>query len=106
MTEMKRQLRKIAETWENNNGTTGFAEFICWKGSDGKKKTSAFYEKEEEILDEFCLNAGTYRWTKDSWVNSLYQNWRTGLTAMILASDQKMDIIDWLEMKMMQRYNE
>ena len=52
MTEMKRQLRKIAETWENNNGTTGFAEFICWKGSDGKKKTSAFYEKEEEILDE------------------------------------------------------
>ena len=47
MTEMKRQLRKIAETWENNNGTTGFAEFICWKGSDGKKKTSAFYEKEE-----------------------------------------------------------
>jgi len=106
MTEMKRQLKKIAETWEQNNGAIGFAEFLCWKGNDGKKITSPFYDNEEDVLDELLPSDNNEHWSKDSWVNKQYYNWRSGFTHLILASDSRMDIIDWLEMKMMQRYNE
>ena len=99
MQEIKDAAKRLAQAWSMNDGIVGFAEFLCWRGLDGKKATSVFYKTPEDVLDALLPSPDLEDWTPDSWAKEQYAYWRNGLYMMICVSDSRLDIIDWLYMK-------
>ena len=99
MREIKDAVKRLAQAWNMNNGIIGFAEFLCWRGLDGKKATSAFYKTPEDVLDALLPSPELDDWTTDEWAKEQYRYWREGFDSVICHSDGRLDIIDWLYMK-------
>ena len=88
---MKTEIRTIMLKWHNHNSVVDFCEFMCWEGLDGNKNTPSGIDS-LGLYDEW-LEHGDFN---DSWVQKWYTLWKNGIDALILASDNRLDIIDWL----------
>ena len=87
----KDEIRNIMLKWHNHNSIADFCEYMCWEGLDGNKITPSGYDS-LKLYDEYLFQ-GDF---SDTWVQKWYESWTRGIDALILGSDSRLDILDWL----------